>query len=181
MKQRLKCFYKKTVISQLLGRFHYKNIHKVPRVEKIVINRGLGEIRQNRSLLKSSLQELKKITGQCRIIKSAQKDISSFKIRKRKTPVAVIVTLRGVRIYAFLDRLMNLALPRIRDFQGVNYNRFDGYGNYSIGFKEQMMFPEIDYEKIKTFHGINLSIVTSAKNDIERRVLLEILGIPFKK
>ena len=104
-----------------------------------------------------------------------------FKIRKRKTPVATVVTLRGVRLYAFLDRLINLAVPRIRDFQGVNYERFDGYGNYSIGFKEQVIFPEIDYEKIKIFHGITLSIVTSAPNDTKRRILLELLGIPFKK
>ena len=181
MKQRLKCFYQKTVVPQIQKQIQSKNIHKIPHIEKVVINRGIGELRQNRSLMKFSLQELKKITGQCRILKFAQKDISNFKIRKGKTPVATIVTLRGVRIYAFLDRLINLALPRIRDFQGVKYERFDGYGNYSIGFKEQVIFPEIDYEKIKIFHGITLSIVTSAPNDTKRRILLKLLGIPFKK
>jgi large subunit ribosomal protein L5 len=180
MKQRLKRFYQEQVIIQIYKEFNYKNIHQVPKLKKIIINRGLGGILQDKNLLKSSSVELITITSQYSIVTRARKAISTFKIRE-KIPVGLIVTLRGERIYAFLDRLINLAMPRIRDFQGVNTKGFDGNGNYSIGLIEQLIFPEIQYDKVDNIHGIDLSIVTTSKTDRERFALLKRLGIPFQK
>jgi large subunit ribosomal protein L5 len=180
MKQRLKRFYQEQVIIQIYKQFNYKNIHQVPKLEKIVINRGLGGKIQDKNLLKSSSVELITITSQYSIVTRARKAISTFKIRE-KIPVGLVVTLRGERIYAFLDRLINLAIPRIRDFQGVDTKGFDGNGNYSIGLIEQLIFPEIQYDKVDNIHGIDLSIVTTSKTDKERFALLKRLGIPFRK
>jgi large subunit ribosomal protein L5 len=179
MKQRLKRFYEEQVIIQLYKKFNYRNIHQVPRLKKIILNRGLGDIIQNKNLLKSSSTELRTITSQYCIVTRARKAISTFKIRE-KSPVGLIVTLRGERIYAFLDRLINLAIPRIRDFQGVNPKSFDGNGNYTLGLPEQLIFPEIQYDKIDYVHGIDLSIVTTSKTDKEGLALLKRLGIPFQ-
>jgi large subunit ribosomal protein L5 len=179
MKQRLKRFYEEQVIIQLYKKFNYRNIHQVPRLKKIILNRGLGDIIQNKNLLKSSSTELRTITSQYCIVTRARKAISTFKIRE-KSPVGLIVTLRGERIYAFLDRLINLAIPRIRDFQGVNPKSFDGNGNYTLGLPEQLIFPEIQYDKIDYVHGIDLSIVTTSKTDREGLALLKRLGIPFQ-
>lgn len=180
MKQRLKEFYQKQVMDQLYKRFNYQNIHQIPRLKKIIINQGLGEKIQNRNRLKSCSAELMTITSQYCTITRARKAISTFKIRQ-KAPVGLIVTLRGERIYAFLDRLMNLAMPRIRDFQGVSPKGFDGRGNYNIGLTEQLIFPEIQYEQIDQLNGIDLSIVTTSQTDEEGLALLKRLGIPFKK
>jgi len=178
MRQRLKHFYHDQVTRKLCEQFHYQNIHKIPRLEKIVINRGLGSVAQNSKALELSLSELTIITGQCGITTRARKAIAGFKIRE-SIPVGLKVTLRGRRIYAFLDRLINLALPRIRDFRGVNPKNFDGRGNYSLGLDEQLIFPEICYDQIDQLCGLDLSIVTTAHTDKERQFLLKMLGIPF--
>lgn len=179
MRQRLKHFYQEYAISQLKDQFCYKNIHQIPRLKKIVINQGLEEVAQNSKILESTLIELTTITAQRRVVTRARKAIAGFKIRE-KTPVGLKVTLRGERIYAFLDRFINLALPRIRDFQGVSPNSFDGRGNYSLGLEEQLIFPEISYDQIDQLLGIDLSIVTSSRTDKEGKSLLKRLGIPFQ-
>jgi large subunit ribosomal protein L5 len=179
MRQRLKHFYQETVISQLVKKFSYKNVHQVPRLEKIVINRGLGEIAQNAKALESSLLELTIIATQRGVVTRARKAISGFKVRE-KIPIGIVVTLRSRRIYAFLDRLVNLALPRIRDFQGLSPFSFDGWGNYSLGLREQFIFPEIRYDQIDQFHGIDISIVTTANNNEGGLALLKCLGIPVQ-
>jgi large subunit ribosomal protein L5 len=178
MRQRLKHFYHEQVTNLLCEKFRYRNIHQIPRLEKIVINRGLGEIAQNSKVLELSLSELTIIAGQCVVVTRARSSIAGFKIRE-KIPVGMKVTLRGRRMYAFLDRLINLALPRIRDFQGVSPKNFDGRGNYSLGLEEQLMFPEICYDQIDQFCGLDLSIVTTSDADEERIALLKSLGIPF--
>ena len=179
MRQRLKHFYRKTVISQLVEKFSYINVHQVPRLDKIVINRGLGEIAQNAKALESSLLELTVIATQRGVVTRARKAISGFKVRE-KIPVGLVVTLRSERIYAFLDRLVNLALPRIRDFQGLSPYSLDGRGNYSLGLSEQFIFPEIRYDQIDQFRGIDISIVTTVKTDKEGLALLSYLGIPVQ-
>jgi large subunit ribosomal protein L5 len=179
MVQRLKHFYQETVVTQLIKEFNYKNVHQVPILEKIVINRGLGEIAQNAKTLESSLSELAVIATQRGVVTRARKAVSGFKIRE-KIPVGLVVTLRGERIYAFLDRLVNLALPRIRDFQGVSPNSFDGQGNYALGLEDQFIFPEIRYDQINELHGIDVSIVNTANIDTEGFTLLNCLGIPFR-
>nr|ANA56980.1 ribosomal protein L5 [Pyramimonas parkeae] len=180
MTQRLKTVYKNEIVPKLIEKFQYKNIHQVPQVVKVVINRGLGESGQNAKSLESSLNELSRIAGQRGIITRSKKAIAGFKVRP-DMPVGISVTLRGERMYAFLDRLINLALPRIRDFQGVNPKSFDGHGNYSLGVEEQLMFPEINYDKIEQIQGMDISIITSCKADDEGRALLTILGMPFRK
>lgn len=179
MRQRLKRFYQEKVIPNLIGQFCYKNIHQIPRLKKIVVNRGLGEIAQNAKALESSISELAIIATQRGVITRARKAIAGFKIRE-KMPVGLVVTIRTEHIYAFLDRLVNLALPRIRDFQGLNSYSIDGRGNYSLGLSEQFMFPEINYEQIDQFRGIDISIVTTANTDEEGLALLKYLGIQFK-
>lgn len=180
MAQRLKRFYFQALIPKLAKQFDFINNLQVPRIKKIVINRGLGDASQNTKLLDSAVFELSVIAGQKGVVTRSKKAIAGFKLRQ-KMPVGVLVTLRGERMYGFLDRLINLALPRIRDFQGVNPNSFDGYGNYSLGLEEQLMFPEIDYDKIDQVRGMDISIVTTSRNDQEGLALLKQFGIPFKK
>ena len=179
MVQRLQQFYQETIVPKLMEQFQYKNKHQVPTLEKIVINRGLGDASQNAKLLESCSKELSLITGQQGIVTRSKKAIAGFKLR-HKMPVGVTVTLRGDRMYAFLDRLINLALPRIRDFQGMSLKSFDGHGNYSLGLEEQLMFPEIDYDKIDQVRGMDISIITTSRTDQEATALLKAFGMPFK-
>ncbi|MGP0129125.1 MAG: 50S ribosomal protein L5 [cyanobacterium endosymbiont of Rhopalodia musculus] len=180
MTQRLKIFYQDTIVPKLKEQFGYKNIHQVPKVVKITVNRGLGEASQNAKALESSIGELSTITGQKPVVTRAKKAIAGFKIREGM-PVGVMVTLRSDRMYAFLDRLINLALPRIRDFRGISDKSFDGRGNYSLGIREQLIFPEIDYDTIDQIRGMDVSIITTAKTDEEGRTLLQEMGMPFRK
>ena len=180
MGQRLKNFYLEKVSKQLQEKYHYKNIHQIPKVSKIVINRGLGEASQNTKLVEASVQEITTLSGQKSLVTKSRKAIAGFKIRE-DMPVGISVTLRGERMYAFLDRLIHLALPRIRDFQGLSGQSFDGHGNYSLGLKEQLMFPELDYDKIDKSRGMDISIVTSSKTDEEAFFLLQELGMPFRE
>lgn len=177
--QRLKRFYLNETVPKLKGDLNCKNIQQVPKVKKIVINRGLGEASGNAKTLDSSLNEVSIIAGQRGIVTRSKKAIAGFKVRQ-DMPVGISVTLRGDRMYAFLDRLINLALPRIRDFQGINPKSFDGNGNYSLGLEEQLMFPEINYDKIEQIQGMDISIITTSKTDHEGQVLLTALGMPFK-
>ncbi len=179
MVQRLKKLYSQAIIPKLAEQFNYKNTLQVPRIEKIVINRGLGDASQNTKLLDSSLNELTLIAGQKGIVTRSKKAIAGFKLRQ-KMPVGISITLRGEKMYGFLDRLINLALPRIRDFQGINPKSFDGHGNYSLGLEEQLMFPEIDYDKIDQIRGMDISLITSSKNDQEGLALLKQFGMPFQ-
>jgi large subunit ribosomal protein L5 len=179
MTQRLKNFYLEKVFPELQEIFQYKNTHQVPKISKIVINRGLGDASQNTKLVETSVNEITSISGQKSIVAKSRKAIAGFKIRQ-DMPVGVFVTLRGDRMYAFLDRLIHLALPRIRDFQGLSAQSFDGKGNYSLGLKEQLMFPEINYDTIEKSRGMDISIITSATNDEEAFSLLSSLGMPFR-
>lgn len=180
MTQRLKIFYQDIIVPKLKEQFGYKNLHQVPKVVKITVNRGLGEASQNAKALESSISELSTITGQKPVVTRAKKAIAGFKIREGM-PVGVMVTLRSERMYAFLDRLINLALPRIRDFRGISYKSFDGRGNYSLGIREQLIFPEIDYDTIDQIRGMDVSIITTAQTDEEGRTLLKEMGMPFRK
>ena len=179
MTQRLKNFYKNDIVPKLIKKFVYKNVHEVPKLNKVVINRGLGESAQNAKSLEASLNELSIIAGQRGLVTRSKKAIAGFKVREGM-PIGMTVTLRGERMYAFLDRLINLALPRIRDFQGISPRSFDGHGNYSLGVEEQLMFPEINYDKIEQVQGMDISIVTSCQKDDEGKALLVSLGMPFK-
>jgi large subunit ribosomal protein L5 len=179
MTQRLKNFYKNDIVPKLIKKFEYKNVHEVPKLNKVVINRGLGESAQNAKSLEASLNELSIIAGQRGLVTRSKKAIAGFKVREGM-PIGMTVTLRGERMYAFLDRLINLALPRIRDFQGISPRSFDGHGNYSLGVEEQLMFPEINYDKIEQVQGMDISIVTSCQKDDEGKALLVSLGMPFK-
>ena len=179
MAQPLKARYKETIIPKLKEQFGYTNIHQVPKVVKITVNRGLGEASQNAKALESYINELATITGQKPIVTRAKNAIAGFKIRQGM-PVGVMVTLRSERMYAFLDRLISLALPRIRDFRGISPNSFDGRGNYSLGIREQLIFPEIDYDSIDQIRGMDISIITTANTDEEGRALLKEMGMPFR-
>lgn len=179
MTQRLKQLYLGTIVSQLKEQFKYQNVHEIPRIEKIVINRGIGDASQNQKVVESSLKEIAIITGQKGIVTRSKKAIAGFKIRE-KMPVGVSVTLRGDRMYGFLDRLIHLALPRVRDFQGIPPKSFDTCGNYSLGLEEQLMFPEIRYDEIDQIRGMDISIVTTAKTQEEGLALLKGFGLPFK-
>lgn len=176
---RLKDVYQNEVVQKLRTEFSYKNIMEVPKIEKIVINMGLGEAIQNVKILDSAASELGKITGQKAVITKAKKSIASFKLREGM-PIGCMVTLRRDRMYEFLDRLMNVALARVRDFKGVSGKAFDGQGNYTLGIKEQLIFPEINYDEIDKIKGLNVTIVTSAKNDEEGKALLKHMGMPFR-
>lgn len=180
MATKLQETYNEKIVAKLKEQFGYQNIHQIPKVSKIIINRGLGEASQNAKALESSLNELATITGQKPVVTRAKKAIASFKIRKGM-PVGVMVTLRGDRMYAFLERLIHLALPRIRDFRGISAKSFDGRGNYSLGVREQLIFPEIDYDTIDQIRGLDISIVTTANTDEEGRALLQEMGMPFRK
>jgi len=179
MSQKLKNIYLETIVPKLKEQFGYTNIHQVPKVVKVTVNRGLGEASTNAKSLESSLNELAMITGQKPVVTRAKKAIASFKIRQGM-PVGVMVTLRSDKMYAFLDRLINLALPRIRDFRGISPKSFDGRGNYTLGIKEQLIFPEIDYDKIEQIRGMDVSIITTANTDEEGRALLKEMGMPFR-
>lgn len=179
MSNRLKTSYQEKVVPKLTEQFSYKNVHEVPKLVKITVNRGLGEASQNAKALEASVNELAIITGQKPVVTRAKKAIAGFKIRQGM-PVGVMVTLRADRMYNFLDRLMNLALPRIRDFRGISPKSFDGRGNYTLGLREQLIFPEIEYDSIDQIRGMDISIITTATTDEEGRALLKELGMPFR-
>jgi large subunit ribosomal protein L5 len=175
----LKAFYEETVAPQLKEQFDYVNPMQIPKIEKIVINMGLGEAIQNIKIIDSAVEELKQISGQQPVVTRAKKSIAAFKLREGM-PIGCMVTLRKKRMYDFLNKLINVALPRVRDFRGISGKAFDGAGNYSLGVKEQLIFPEIDYDKIDKIKGLNISIVTTAKTNEEGKALLKLMGMPFK-
>ncbi len=175
----LKEVYEKEAVPELIKAFNYKNIMQVPRLEKIVLNMGLGEAIQNIKLLDSAAEELKTIAGQQPVITRAKKSIAAFKLREGMA-IGCMVTLRRVRMYDFFYKLVNIALPRVRDFRGISRKAFDGRGNYALGIKEHIIFPEIDYDKIDKIKGLNICVVTSAQTDDEGRELLRLLGMPFR-
>lgn len=177
---RLKEKYRKEVVPSLMERYGYKNIMQVPRLEKAVLNIGLGEAIQNAKALEAAESDLVAISGQHPVITRAKKSIAAFRLREGM-PIGLKVTIRGERMYYFLDKLVNAVLPRVREFQGVSTNSFDGRGNYTLGLKEQIPFPEVDYDKIDKIRGLEISIATTAKTDEEGRHLLELLGMPFAK
>lgn len=175
----LKAYYQETVVPKLKETFNYSNPMQVPKIEKIVVNMGLGEAIHNIKIIDSAVEELKQISGQQPIVTRAKKSIAAFKLREGM-PIGCMVTLRKNRMYDFLNKLINIALPRVRDFRGISGKAFDGAGNYSLGIKEQLIFPEIDYDKIDKIKGLNVSIVTTAKTNEEGKELLKLLGMPFK-
>jgi large subunit ribosomal protein L5 len=179
MEPRLRERYRKEVVPQLMRDLGYTNVHAVPRLEKIVLNMGIGEASQNAKLLESGVEELTAIAGQKPVVTKARKAISNFKLREGM-PIGVMVTLRGERMYEFLDRLMSVALPRVRDFRGVPDRSFDGRGNYSLGIREQVIFPEINLDKVDRIKGLTVVICSSAKTDAEGKALLRALGMPFR-
>ena len=180
MAARLKESYKNEVFPALKEQFNYDNVMEVPKLEKITMNIGLGEAKDNAKIMESAVEEISLITGQRPIVTKARKSIANFKVRQGM-PVGAKVTLRGDNMYVFLDKLLNIALPRVRDFKGVSRNSFDGRGNYSMGIKEQLIFPEINYDNVETIKGMNIVFTTSAKTDEEAAALLEGLGMPFEK
>ena len=180
MVDQLKTVYFEKIVPKLMEQFQYSNVHQAPKVAKVTVNRGLGEASQNAKALESSLSELAMITGQKPVVTRAKRAIAGFKIRQGM-PVGVMVTLRSERMYAFLNRLINLTLPRIRDFRGVSPKSFDGRGNYTLGLREQLIFPEIDYDSIDQIRGMDISIVTTANTDEEGRALLKEMGMPFRE
>jgi large subunit ribosomal protein L5 len=177
---RLKDRYQKDVIPALRKEFGYKNVMAVPKIEKVVVNMGLGEATSNGKLIDIGADELARVTGQKPVTRRAKKSIAAFKVRKGM-PIATMVTLRGERMWEFLDRLMSIALPRVRDFKGVSPRGFDGRGNYTLGLRDQLLFPEIDYMKVDKARGMNVSVVTTAKTDEEARKLLQFIGMPFRQ
>ncbi len=180
MSHRLKERYQEELVPELMKSLDLKNVMQVPRVEKVVVNIGVGEAIDNAKALDASVSDLSIITGQKPIVTKAKKSIANFKLREGRS-IGAKVTLRGYRMWAFLDRLMNVALPRVRDFRGVSPNSFDGRGNYTLGLREQLIFPEIDYDQIDKIRGFEVSIVTSAGDDDQGRQLLQLLGMPFRK
>ena len=179
MAARLRDKYRKDVVPKLMQEQGYRNVNQVPRLDKVVLNMGLGEAIQNAKVMDSAVAELTAITGQKPVVTKSRKAIANFKLRENM-PIGCMVTLRGARMFEFLDRLMNLALPRVRDFRGVSDRAFDGRGNYSLGVREQIIFPEIDIDKIDKVRGMTISIVTTAKTDAEGKALLQALGMPFR-
>jgi large subunit ribosomal protein L5 len=176
---RLRERYEKEVVPALKKEFGYDNVMAVPRIEKVVVNMGLGEATSNVKIIDMGTDELARITGQKPVTRRAKKSIAAFKVRKGQ-PVGASVTLRGERMYEFLDRLVSIALPRVRDFRGVSPKGFDGRGNFTLGLKDQLLFPEIDYMKVDKARGMNVSVVTTARTDQEARKLLQLIGMPFK-
>ena len=177
---RLKTLYNDEIVEAMTKKFGYKNVMEVPKLDKIVINMGVGEAKDNAKLLESAVKDLETISGQKAVLTKAKKSVANFKIREGLA-IGCKVTLRGERMYEFLDRLVNLALPRVRDFRGVNPNAFDGRGNYSLGIKEQLIFPEIEYDKVDKVRGMDIIFVTTAKTDEEGRELLRLFNMPFAK
>lgn len=180
MASRLKTLYKEEVLPALVKEFDYKNVMQAPKLEKIVVNIGLGEAKDNAKLLESAVEELRKITGQQPVIAKAKKSVSNFKLREGQ-PIGTKVTLRGQKMEDFFDKLVNIALPRVRDFRGVSPKSFDGRGNYALGIKEQLIFPEIVFDEVEQIRGMDIIIVTTAETDEEGRALLAKLGMPFAK
>src|SRR5579872_476134 len=180
MAARLKELYQKNVVEALTKEFGYKNVMAVPKIEKIALNIGMGEATQNAKLIDGAVNEMTMIAGQKPVITKARKSIAAFKLRENM-PIGCAVTLRGDRMYEFLDRLVNVALPRVRDFRGVSTKSFDGRGNYTLGLKDQLIFPEIDYNKVEKTKGMNICITTTARTDAEGQALLKHLGMPFSK
>ena len=180
MTARLKETYKNEVFNKLMDQFKYKNVMQVPKLEKVTINMGLGEAKENSKILESAVEEIGLISGQRPVITKARKSIANFKVRQGM-PVGAKVTLRGDNMYEFVDKLFNIALPRLRDFKGVSKNSIDGRGNYSMGLKEQLIFPEINYDKVDKIKGMNIVFTTTAKTDEEAAALLAGLGLPFEK
>jgi large subunit ribosomal protein L5 len=180
MSARLKEKYQKEVIPALKKEFGYTNVMAVPKIQKVVVNMGLGEATSNAKLVDVGADELARITGQKPVTRRSKKSIAAFKVRKGM-PIATMVTLRGERMWEFLDRLMTIALPRVRDFKGVSPKGFDGRGNYTLGLRDQLLFPEIDYMKVDKARGMNVSVVTTAKTDLEARKLLQFIGMPFRQ
>ena len=176
---RLRERYQKEVAPTLKKEFGYRNVMAIPKIEKIVVNMGLGEATQNAKIVDTGVDELARVTGQKPVVTRAKKSIAQFKVRKGM-PIGTMVTLRGPRMWDFLDRLMAVALPRVRDFRGVSPRGFDGRGNYTLGLKDQLLFPEIDYMKVDKARGMNISVVTTASTDEESRKLLQLLGMPFR-
>ena len=177
---RLKAQYEETIRQKLQEEFGYANVMQIPRVEKVVVNVGLGEATTNPKLLERAMEELGQITGQKPIMRRAKKSVSNFKLREGQ-PIGCSVTLRGLRQWEFLDRLLNVALPRVRDFSGVSPKAFDGRGNYTLGVREQTIFPEVDYDKVEKVTGMNVTLVTTANTDAEAKSLLTHLGVPFRQ
>lgn len=177
---RLREKYQNEVVPKLAEQFRYKSSMQIPRIEKIVVNMGLGEAIQNIKILDSAAEELAQLTGQKPVITRARQSIAAFKLRKGM-PIGCMVTLRGNRMYEFFDKLVNVALPRVRDFRGISSKALDGRGNYTLGIKEHIIFPEIDYDKIDKIKGMNITIVTSAQTDDEARTLLALMGMPFRQ
>ncbi len=180
MSSRLKEYYASEVVPAMIKKFGYKNVMEVPKLNKIVINRGVGEAKENAKVLETAMKELETITGQKAVSTKAKKSVANFKIREGM-PIGCKVTLRGDRMYEFLDRLVNLSLPRVRDFRGVSANSFDGRGNYALGIKEQLIFPEIEFDKVDKTRGMDVIFVTTAKTDEEARELLRLFNMPFQK
>jgi large subunit ribosomal protein L5 len=179
MTTRLKAYYQKEVVSKLKKQFNYSNVMEVPRIKKITLNMGVGEASKDKKIMDHAVADLTAISGQKPVVTLSRKSIAGFKIRDH-WPIGCKVTLRGARMYEFLDRLIAIAIPRIRDFRGLNARSFDGRGNYSMGVKEQIIFPEIDYDKIDAIRGMDITITTSAKNDAEAKALLLAFGFPLK-
>jgi large subunit ribosomal protein L5 len=176
----LKTFYVDQVVPKLKEKFNFSNFHQIPKIDKVVLNMGLGDAIQNIKILDTAVEEMMTIAGQRPVVTRAKKSIAAFKLRAGM-PIGCMVTLRRDRMFDFLEKLVNVALPRVRDFRGVSPKAFDGAGNYSLGIKEHIIFPEIDYDKIDQIKGMNISIVTTAKNDVEGRELLALMGMPFRK
>ena len=177
---RYKDLYKDQIVDGMMKKFGYKNVMEVPKLDKIVINMGVGEAKDNAKVLESAVKDLETITGQKAVITRAKNAVANFKIREGM-PIGCKVTLRGEKMYEFMDRLVNLALPRVRDFRGVNPNAFDGRGNYALGIKEQLIFPEIEYDKVDKTRGMDIIFTTTAKTDEEARELLRLFNMPFAK
>ena len=177
---RLKDLYKDEIVDAMIKKFGYKNIMEVPKLDKIVINMGVGEAKENSKVLDSAVKDLETITGQKVVLTRAKNSVANFKIREGM-PIGCKTTLRGEKMYDFMDRLVNLALPRVRDFRGVSADSFDGRGNYALGVKEQLIFPEIEYDKVEKVRGMDVIVVTTAKTDEEARELLRLFGMPFAK
>jgi large subunit ribosomal protein L5 len=171
--------YRSEIVPKLSQEFGFKNVHQVPRLEKVVVNMGVGKATQNGKLIEKAAEELAAITGQKAAVRKARKSIANFKLRQGQA-VGCTVTLRGTRMWEFFDRLVNVSLPRVRDFKGVSVKAFDGRGNYSLGIREQIIFPEIDYDSVENITGLNVTVVTSARNDAEGKALLAHLGMPFR-
>ncbi|MEB2343354.1 MAG: 50S ribosomal protein L5 [Deltaproteobacteria bacterium] len=180
MAPRLQERYRQEVVGKLSQEFGYKNVHQVPKVEKVVVNMGVGAATQNAKLLEKAVEELTAITGQKPLVRRARKSIANFKLRQGQA-IGAMVTLRGDRMWEFLDRLLTVALPRVRDFKGVSAKAFDGRGNYTLGIREQIIFPEVNYDAVEKISGLNVTVCTTARNDAEGKALLGHLGMPFRQ